>query len=291
MILAQFEREMNMVYDGDLVVQMGDIFDRYVVPLYVIAQAAAAIQAAARQHPGVTYVFIAGNHDLSRDADRVSAFEILDQILWGTKNVTLVLDQPRVFRGYAFLPWSPTQTAEEMVQLLPAPGGQPASYDAAFGHWDIDSFGKDLPNLLPIQALAGYTGTVYTGHVHKPQTFIKAGVDVHVVGSMQPLAHGEEAEPDMYLTMTLEELEANSADLTNKCIRIILAPGEVAPLPGDVGCLQLTVKREGVEETDDIEVDFDDFNFGVMLSEALGPTGIAEKVMARYEQLRGDEHV
>lgn len=287
MLLAQFEQEMNMVDDGDIVCQIGDLFDRYVVPLYVIMQTAVIIRRAAEDHPRVSYIFIAGNHDLSRDADRVSAFEVLEQMLRSPKNILFVIDTSVRIGGYAFIPWSPFKTAQEMVEMLPPE----ERYEAILGHWDIDGFGKDLPNLIPTALLSTLTDKVYTGHVHKPQTFTRDGIEVDVVGSMQPLAHGEEAEPKMYLTISLEELEANSLDLSRCCVRILLKPGEVAPIPSEVGCLQLTVKREGVEEAEDIEVEFDDFDFEGLLREALGPSGIQEKVLGHYEQMRGDEHV
>jgi hypothetical protein len=110
---------------------------------------------------------------------------------------------------------------------------------------------------------------------------------------MQPYAFGEEAEEDMYRTVTLEQLntwlatpESERDDPRLRCIRVVLKAGEV--LPEDVDCLQLTTKREG-QEDEELDVSFAEFSmeklFGEAFTEEGVDAGVAGEVLAKYREL------
>lgn len=290
-IMSQFAWELMNIDDVDYVVQVGDIFDKFIVPYEVIMFAYRSIAEAAIKRRAVEYVFLRGNHDAQRDLEKVSAFDILRELCSDLENVTFVTKAPVHADGIAFIPWSPIKTAKEMVEMLWGLYGR--KYDAIFGHWDIQSFGDDDHNLLPSDELAKMTKLVVTGHDHTPQEFWTAedGLHVIVIGSMQPYAHGEESEEEqtlapMYVTMDLKGLEEASPEfLKGRCVRVLLQPGEV--LPDDIDCLQLTAKRVG-QEVEDISVDMGDFDMDALFTNAFKDVDadITTEFKTKFKELR-----
>ncbi len=160
-------------------------------------------------------------------------------------------------------PFHPTLSAEELVT-------QPI--EIAFGHYDT-MFGGD--NLVPTKRFAEFgCKTVYTGHVHLPDSFTRDGVEVVQVGSMQPYAHGED-NGEMYVTLRPDEMEGK--DLSDKCVRVLLQRGEVFSEPVD--CLQLSFKREGSEaDEDQDEVTLGDFDLMALFAQAFDEAGVPQEI-------------
>ncbi len=161
--------------------------------------------------------------------------------------------------------------------------------DTSFGHWDIESYGGDDTNLIPTKHLNDIGVThAYTGHIHKAQGFSRDGVEVTVVGSMQPYAHGEESDSSLYQTIDLKGYrEAPLGAFHNKCLRIELKTGEL--LDDDIDCLQLTVKREKTEETK-MDVTLGEFNMTELFTESFKEAGVSDDVtsalLGQYESQR-----
>ena len=152
---------------------------------------------------------------------------------------------------------------------------QGANYLAAFGHWDLTSHGSDF-NLVPTEVFAELKIPVaYTGHIHKAQTIERHGVTVHAVGSMQPYAHGEQAEGDnFYRTLTLDEFDNLDEPITfeNSNVRILLKGDEV--FDQQVDCLSLVFKHIADDETEPLDVAYDSFDSDNILTECL--VGVSE---------------
>jgi len=224
------------------------------------------------------FVILRGNHDASRDADKVSAFDVFSMIVGGVANICPVAE-PVNIDGYWFFPWDPVCSAADLVEQYgtPAPG--------AFGHWDITG---DDHNLIPVQELAAAgIAKIYTGHTHLPQKFTRAGVDVIVTGSMQPMAHGEDPEERLYVTRSLPEVEADPEAYKDKCLRVDLRPGEVFDM--EIDCLQLTVRRPDEELCDEAVV-LGDFDLMALFQTAFDAEGVPEpfrgKVIEQYHRHR-----
>ena len=116
-------------------------------------------------------------------------------------------------RKVGLFAFHPTLPAEELVT-------QPV--EIAFGHYDT-MFGGG--NLVPTRRFAELgCKTVYTGHVHLPDRFVRDSVEVIQVGSLQPFAHGED-HGEMYVTLRPDEIAGK--DLSQKCVRVLLKPGEM----------------------------------------------------------------
>lgn len=191
-------------------------------------------------------------------------------IIGRDNNVTCVTS-PIVIDDMLLNPWNPLYPARDMVKGLKA--------ETYFGHNDVD-LRSDPFNLLPTKELAdlGFK-EAYTGHVHLPTSFVRDGVNVTVVGSMLPYAHGEDATGDTYVTLGLDELQDH--DLTNKCVRIRLKPGEV--FDQQIDCLQLQVEREGAAEAQELDVSLGDFDLQTVFEKTVADFQIPDPIL---DQLR-----
>jgi hypothetical protein len=279
MMWKQFEDSVINT-EADVHVCIGDLLDRWSVPYDVVYQVAeiyrrADARSMKRKGKGTLYVILRRNHDISLDLERRGAFDVFTQAVSSCLNI-VVVDEPWVWQGLGFFPWHPTIPADELLMECTIVHGH---YDTIFGQG----------NMIPTERMAELgIKRAYTGHVHKPERFIRDGVDVTVVGSMQPLAHGEDDpdDPDpLYITLSLDELDGR--DLTNKCVRVKLAPGEV--LDQEIDCLQLTVVRES-EEAEDIAVTLGDFDMDALMKQAFEeenvPDHIRQAVLARFSEKR-----
>ena len=237
MVWEDFEKSLRLAREKlvRLHVCMGDLFDRFTVPLEVILRAALAYSAAAASSPETVFVIIGGNHDASRDADRASAFAVFRHLVERHFNIFVVHEEPFELKiddsWFAFVPWHPFKNAREMVeQLLNKDHG----YDAVFGHRDIERFPGSEDNLLPVDLLTKCTRRVFTGHIHQPGVRYDPNHDLEIIctGSMQPYAHGEDVDGKMYVTVSQDELITTLANdpeaFRNCCVRVDVRPGHEA---------------------------------------------------------------
>jgi hypothetical protein len=253
LIRAQFRRGLDPG-GSRLHVHMGDVFDASEVGYADLLFVSRAYLNAARSAPDTLFVVLRGNHDKSRDLTATCAFEVFRELVRQQENILVVEDHAQANERFAFFGWCPDKSAEELVaEARAAFAFRP---EAVFGHWDVDTR-SDPFNLIPTKLLADWeVKKAYTGHVHLPDQFTRDGVDVTVTGSMVPLAHGEDPTGDWYVTLRPDEI-TDPAVLRNKCVRIILAPGEV--WDQELDCLQLKIERVGPEEQA-VEVSMDGFD-------------------------------
>lgn len=274
MVFEQFLQELQV--ECDLNVQVGDLFDKFYVPYTVVWQAAQAYIQAAKS--GRTYIVMRGNHDASRDVDRVSAFQIFKGLV-EPHGVIVVSDEPVRYFEYAFIPWHPFATAEEQVthfeHIL-------RGAKIAVGHWDVV---MGDTNRLPAEALLelGIERAI-TGHDHLARELKIADLPVTVTGSMQPYSHSEDPDGKLYVTRTLADLD----DVTNKCVRLLLGPDEVLDEMPD--CLQLQIRRGASNDVDLGDVDFEEFDLHALYSQAANEVGLdkafAGRVLTKLEEAR-----
>jgi predicted phosphodiesterase len=283
MQLAQFREELATP-DVDLVVMVGDLFDKPFVPLNTIHQAVDAVVEAAQARPGVTFYFLAGNHDKSRQLAIKGAWELFSVAVRWLSNV-VILDQPACHDGIAFYPWQWDRTALEQVEHNHSHGCK-----VAIGHWDLISFGGDDSHIAPTDALMAAHGAdvqIFSGHYHEEGIFKVGDVNVLCTGSMQPYTHAEDPNGDLYLTLTTEQLAGIDPDeLRNKCVRVILNPGEEMP---DVDCLQLTSKKADseAEEVELGEVGIGAFDLHAVLAEEFAGNEVPDQVQGFIKERIG----
>lgn len=270
----EFEH-LLMSSEADYLVQNGDIFDKFVVDNAIVDRAATIILEAKRKHPERRDIYLRGNHDDSKDVEMVSSFDLLVRILKEAKEPNLrVVESFCVWDKFAFCGWSPDRDAEETASPLSDYPG----LKAVFGHWDVN-----LPdhaskfNLVPVEQIKTVTTLAVTGHDHKPGQVERDGVTILKVGSIIPLAHGEELESDeLIYTITLDEYDPKVHD--GKIVRFVLGEDEEVP---DADFLQVKVlPKPSAKKQDVTEPETDSFDLIEVLEGFLGEQEIAENLIA-----------
>lgn len=260
---AKFERNL-METKADLHIQVGDLFDAFQVPFNVIWYTAQTYIAAKKKNPNTIYALLLGNHDASRDLERVSAFQIFSGLVRPHRIV--IADKEAVRIGdKVLIPWHPVLTALEMVEKAQLEPG-----DTVIGHYDIvmgDT--NQLPSARFVEL--GVTRCV-TGHDHNARTMFMDGLEVVCTGSMEPYSHSEDRTGELYVTKTLAEVLLDTTIYTDKCLRIQLEPGEVLDQPID--CLQLTLQKGKAEDEEALDVDFEAFDMVALFHQAREQVGL-----------------
>lgn len=271
----QLEDEL-LATEADVHVCMGDIFDKFIVSPETVLRVAGLYHTACEGKPNTQFILIKGNHDVSRNAEKASSFDLLLRIVQKYGNMWVVDQEPVVWENLGFVPYDPFHPTTELLAELPD------DLDAVFGHWDVVDFGGE--NVLPAAEIAAKgIKLAITGHDHTAREEIRNGVRIIVTGSMQPYTHGEDPEQKMYITLPVAELYKH--DLTNMNVRVLLEEGET--LPTDLNCLSLTGKRVAKEGEEEISMaDFEGLDLNQQLSKALEENPMAEKIMQFFEGAR-----
>jgi DNA repair exonuclease SbcCD nuclease subunit len=269
--------------DNTPIIVMGDLFDKYSVSENIVLDVAETLNSAAEWKK--IYI-LRGNHDESRDEAKRGSFDVLERLC---PNVVFVktfheIILPNHAGRLALFGYDAFKSAAELAAQLT----EGLNYLAAFGHYDLTSHGSDF-NLVPTEVFAELKIPVaYTGHIHRAQTIERHGVTVHAVGSMQPYAHGEQAEGDpLYQTLTLDEFNSrNPEDFLDVNLRILLKGDEVFDTQLD--CLSLVFKHIAEDEAEPLGVAYDSFDSDNILTECLVGVseGLTSWVKSRLTELK-----
>lgn len=283
----QFSDELNS--DHDITIMVGDLFDTFNVSNDVLLETLSTILEASSANPDKKYIFISGNHDISRDANIRGSFEVLNYYCDTLPNVSVWME-PGVRRvnelGILLCPYSEFKTAKEVVDRFAKDiEGYFPWYDLVVGHWDTLEIGG-THNLIPLEELSKITKTVVSGHIHVPYTIEHNGMTVYGTGSMQPYSHAEDPEGNVYVTRTVEQvltaLSENSDAFSDKCLRIVIEKGE--DIPANINCLQLAVKVISETEKEDLQVELGNFDFQAMWNETFKENDVSEEMTKAYYQ-------
>lgn len=256
-------------------VTMGDLFDKFIVPPEVVLFAAHAYMRAAEDNPNTFYVILRGNHDVSRNTDKASSWDLFCALVDICPNVWAVDEHPVELGGMLFVPYDPFNYDHLEGYLNDG-------IDTVFGHFDVVDFGGH--NVAPTELFARYgVQTLINGHDHLAREFDRHGVRVVVTGSMEPFTHAEDKTGELYVTVTLDELA--KLDVRNKNVRILLKPGET--LPDEIDCLSLTAKRVSEDENTSVDTtEFDSLDLDDMLALSLDGLTVKDSVLSFFKDLR-----
>ena len=270
----QFKTSL-LVTKADVHVTMGDLFDKFIVPPEVVLRAVDIYRRASEQNPNTIYVVLRGNHDVSRNTEKASSFDLFEAFLREDNNIWVISDAPQAYENMLFIPYDPFNYDHLEGYLN-------GSIDTVFSHFDIVDFGGH--NVIPTETFARHgVKTAINGHDHSRRKLVRHDVEIHVTGSMQPYSHAEDADGSLYVTCTLEEL--GSLDVKDRNVRVLLQPGET--LPADLDCLSLTAKRLGLVDDTTATVDtseFDAVDLDAMLCAALAGLSIAATVVNHFRE-------
>ena len=235
------------------IIMLGDLFDKYRVGFADLLWVVDALNKTKK----IIYI-LAGNHDKSKNKSVIDNFHLLRRMVGA--HVNLIEEKAIAFeieaQKYLLVPYG----AE-----LPEQG----SYYRIYGHFEDYEYPK-------VESLIAPGGKAFAGHIHKPELVGR----IERVGSILPLAFGEEAKPEMMLTLTKEEIEATPDAWANKCLRVT-GGGE---LPYNINCLQLIPykDKEDSQEEDSIDVEVGDYDIEAMFHEALDELGLFEEFYNLY---------
>jgi DNA repair exonuclease SbcCD nuclease subunit len=277
MVETVFREHFETLDNPDYHVCMGDLFDRPVVApadlMIVLDTYAQAIE----RNPRTRFIILAGNHDLGRDLEAVSSFDIVATwaALLPEGKVRVVKDKPLYENKMLFCPWHPSISSKEMVDGYHGPG-----VDAAFGHWDVVNPKSDF-NMVPS---IPFCPLYITGHDHHQRALQGDDRTTYVIGSMQPYAHGED-DGEMYRTVSLSEL-LDIPDTRQLCLRVVLKPGE--ELPDGLDALQIESWTEAEFEEDvDMRVALDGFDMTALFDKTMTKHGVSQELTSKlFERYR-----
>ena len=265
---------------ADKVIQVGDLFDKAVVPLEVLLDTAQIIEQFAKKHRLMWVHIMAGNHDLAKQSDRKSCFEVLALLLSHLPNVQVTTETANLDGKTLLVPYSYTI---DFAERMPAVG----QFDVICTHEDEEVLHKNWGAIKKSLAL---NGKVYNGHIHAKGEITR---DMENIGSVLPLAHGEDPEGVMYITLTPDELEIlNPEILRNACVRVRVPHG--AAIPNAVDCLQWKVERLDATGQELAETLFttsgDELDVERRMRELLEPLGTYDRAHAIYMDKKAESY-
>ena len=267
----------------DITVVLGDLFDKVSITNEWFNFAIKALEDVSQEFPKKLFVILNGNHDLTKDRDRISSFELLVKYFSDRNLENLIFvdkSQKQIFIDdfnltLFFTSYDPFSALDETLRQEDL-SLKDNSFKIAFGHFEIESFGSDkfINRLIPNVLLNNFD-LIVTGHIHKPITTLINDVPIIVTGSMQPYSFGEEIadDGDIYITLPLSELkeilERNPEAFIKSNVRILYTEGDELLSPFD--CYSITYKHIPIEQKK-TEVDsksLDMISFSSMFLEAL----------------------
>ena len=265
------------------VIMMGDLFDGFNVSNDVVLQTFKQVAAAANRGliKEVEYILLMGNHDVSRNLNLTSSFDLLQAMAFPpnvhiVKEITsyqLAKDEDPIL----LCPYDAFKSTVDLFSEENFPEG--SKFGALFGPWDTQSCGGSDHNLLPYYMCAT-TDLIVTGHEHNPKEFMRDQTKIIVTGSLLPYSFAEDAEGKIYVTKTLSEFEADPQAYSDKCLRLVLKKGE--EVPENISALQLQVKYVNEEKEEEIAVVMEDFSMKTLFNQCMAENNVSEETAKPY---------
>lgn len=270
---GEYEEDMYHAFEQEIAnckthkfVHAGDLFDSPFVSNEVLMRVYNII--AKNWQLGVSYIFIAGNHDLSKDHNKFNytSFHILKTLLKNNNNITFVEDGCLIENGkYCYVPYSYSEDLSRYVEN---------QCEYLIGHFE-----DPVP-----EKVAKFKNKKFSGHFHKRHM---SEDGTFFIGSALPIAFGEESDDEFMETMTLDEYNSrNEEDLRYKRIRLLLKDGQ--ELPTEFKCRQLIAKK--VSENKELELEIKEtgnFDLKSLFFECTKDSGMSEELWSRYLNLKG----
>lgn len=240
------------------IIIMGDLFDSFSVNYDDLMTAYHILKNCIPED--ISVYILAGNHDLSKDRTRTSAFDILSMLL---PKINFVRDVTKI--GVDLL--VPYYPSDELAEKLSDYKGLCCT---VYGHFEETDFSW----------LRTWFLRVFSGHIHCRR---QEG-NLTVVGSIMPLTFAEDPTNTFMKTCTLAEYEEdhNLGVSYGRCYRLKLKEGE--ELPSHPACLQMSkyIEPKTTKKEVDLNVDFEPFDIEKLMHEALDSLGLYNEVYNQY---------
>lgn len=266
-------RDQLLTPEVDLIIIMGDLFDKFQVSNEVIMKFVRLTHEVHYEGMPKVYVLM-GNHDVTRNVNLISSFDLVSNMNVA-RNFEFVSVNTLVGTDILLCPYNAFVHTSELFGPL-----KDLKYSAIFGHWDTISFDDIGHNLLPY-FMAENTPLIVTGHEHTPKEWtLPNGTRIIVTGSMLPYSHAEDPEGKLYVTLSVEEFLKDPAAYKDMCVRLLVEDGE--ELPEQIDVLQLTVKHVTKEQQEEINVSLEEFSMKKLFTEAMTKFNVSEETIEKY---------
>lgn len=243
----------------DYVVLVGDLFDKVRVSNSDLYNLISIIEKVVMANPQINYIILNGNHDMPKEVDRISSFQLFGKYfernsfpnlkIISKHNDSNIVQLDSYDTVLYFTHYNAFQALDEEVDTKVI-NDIVTKYEhrVAFGHWETIDFGSDhfIGRTVPKLVLDSFNYVV-TGHEHKPKVTLIQDIPVLTSGSMQPYAYGEEldTEKEFYYTLSIKEvvtlLKKDPTVFANSYVRILVEADQ--ELPPQFECLGRTYKN------------------------------------------------
>lgn len=301
LIMKQFNSLLQS--DSDIVILVGDLFDKFIVSPSVVLSVYEALVSSFKGKKKTCYI-IPGNHDLSRNKTKVSSYKLLTVMLESIPNIVMVYDKPISFSLSdsidvildAYNPFYESEGDEmddSITSLLEELTG--TSMTLYVGHWDDPRFNTGyLPNSKVLDKISNLV--CVSGHIHVPFSTKYKGKPFHCVGSMQPYSFGEDPDKEYYIKLTTAQLEKileraeKDKDilkaLKNKYIRLHCRKDYI--LPSKIDCLSVTYFNTNPSSKEEVKALEKSFDFASLFLDSLQEKGINEDIISKIKSSLDD---
>lgn len=281
------------------IIIVGDLFDTYAVKSEVVLNAYEDVIYAANQHTEVEYIIIPGNHDLSKNRERSSSFEIFHRLLTVSElpNITVLLENHQIIEDLdnslvlfctAYDPFFNTEIStieETKLKTL-----SEVNDIITIGHFD--GFEINGKGYLPTPKMKELSDLIISGHEHTYKEIEDPICNILFTGSMQPYSHAEDPDNDLYVTIDYDVLkDIDVVTLKNKFVRILLDSETVFTERFECMSLTFKLKEQVIEEIDVVAElktntkDFDTLGYTEQLLLALEKVETTEELSKKYNML------
>lgn len=273
-VLSEFKRLLKRDVPYTFVV--GDLLHKIRISNNALYQLITIIEEVSKEKPHQQIYILNGNHDMAKEVDRVSSFQLLEKYFnaldlknlhlvstHSADNIIRIPEKDLLIYCSHYNPFESLDTELESLGLLLEEDLKFGSR-IALGHWETIDFGSDhhIDRNVPEIVLKQFN-MVITGHEHKPKLSLIEDVPVLTTGSMQPYAFGEEleSESNFYCSLNsasiMKALEENPDIFENSYVRILVQDGD--ELPPEFKCLGRTYKNVKIlKETKESKEDFNE---------------------------------
>lgn len=224
---------------------MGDLFDKFNISNEILLKVYNSLIESFKDRPEVKCHILCGNHDLSKNKNKNSSFEVLKYLIDSNSDIDniFIYTEPCLYNYkdnvyFYFDAYNPFYQDSEININLP----EIENFKLySFGHWDDP---RQSTGYLPSQTLLDGSVMLVSGHYHVPERFTHKGIPFVYTGSLQPYSHAEDPDKILYETFDYLDLEnifteldgfnelvhqATIDNLKLKNVRINCYPGYIFP--------------------------------------------------------------
>lgn len=190
---------------------MGDLFDKFNISNETLVKVYQTLNESFENRPEAKCHILCGNHDLSKNKNKYSSFEILAYLIKNNTKLNNIYfyTEPFLYNFtnsiyFYFDAYDPFYEETNSQVNLDALKDVENFELYSFGHWDDP---RKNQGYLPSETLLDRSLKLISGHYHVPEVFTHKGIEFVYTGSLQPYSHAEDPDKVLYETFDYLALE------------------------------------------------------------------------------------